>query len=222
MFCESYRATLSEALLRGEQLREDAAAHLAACAPCRKWALDEQALMTSIEGTLRSIANTEVPASLVPKVRSRLVELPKSVAWRSPLLAYAAAALVLGAMVLLFGARTRVSVVPQGNAVREVLTILPAEPKSAPKQAAPRRELVVTHERNGVRQPAAMQAQPEVLISADEQLGLQRFTASLKRVSANRPALVKAEATTEIAPLEIAGIDVRRLSIEPLESGDAN
>jgi hypothetical protein len=67
-----------------------------------------------------------------------------------------------------------------------------------------------------------MQAQPEVLISADEQLGLQRFTASLKRVSANRPALVKAEATTEIAPLEIAGIDVRRLSIEPLESGDAN
>jgi hypothetical protein len=222
MFCESYRAALSEAALRGERLLGDAEAHLAGCTSCREAFSQEQAMLGLLNSELRSLANADAPASLVAKVRSQIAELPESRTWRWPWLEYVAAVLVLGAIILSFGARSRLPSAQRVTAVREVASISPAGPKSAPKQAEPQREFVPTQEQKRLGLPAIKETQPEVLFAAEERLGLQRYAVSLKLAAAGRTTVVKADAATEIAPLEIAGIEVRRLSIEPLESGDAN
>jgi hypothetical protein len=221
MFCEPYRKPLSEAALHGERLPADAEAHLAGCPTCRRSFSAEQALLVSVDGALRSLANGKVPASLVPKLRSQIAGLPEHRAWRSPLLTYAAA-LAIGAMAVWFAGRTKEPLVQEKDVVPEVSSSAHSEPNATRQQAEAQRERVVTHERNSARQRSALTAQPEVLVSADEQLGLQRYAAFLKTAVANRRAVVKTDGTTEIPPLEIARIDVGRLSIEPLEGGDAN
>lgn len=221
MFCEPYRKPLSEAALHGERLPADAEAHLAGCPTCRRSFSAEQALLVSVDGALRSLANGKVPASLVPKLRSQIAGLPEHRAWRSPLLTYAAA-LAIGAMAVWFAGRSKEPLVQEKDVVPEVSSSAHSEPNATRQQAEAQRERVVTHERNSARQRSALTAQPEVLVSADEQLGLQRYAAFLKTAVANRRAVVKTDGTTEIPPLEIARIDVGRLSIEPLEGGDAN
>jgi len=221
MFCESYRKPLSEAALRGERLPADAEAHLAGCRACRRSFSAEQTLLVSVDGALRSLANGKVPASLVPKLRSQIAGLPERRAWRSPLLS-CAAALAIGAMAVWFAGRTNETLVQEKDVVPEVSSSGHSEPNAAGQQAEAQGERVVTHERSSARRRSALAAQPEILVSADEQLGLQRYAAFLRTAAANRPAVVKADASTEIPPLEIASIDVGRLSIEPLEGGDAN
>ncbi len=68
----------------------------------------------------------------------------------------------------------------------------------------------------------AIHAKPEVLVSAGEQLGLERYAASLRNTKAEAPAVIKGNAGPEIEPLQIARVDVKRLSIEPLEDSDSN
>jgi hypothetical protein len=62
-----------------------------------------------------------------------------------------------------------------------------------------------------------------VLVSSDERLGFERYAAQ----SRARPpefsarAVVISDAAFKIQPLEIAEIDLRQLTIEPLESGES-
>jgi hypothetical protein len=63
-------------------------------------------------------------------------------------------------------------------------------------------------------------AAPEVLVSGEEQLGLRRYAASLRNTATDRTASAKSDAVLEIEPLEIAGMDLKGLSIDPLQSGD--
>jgi anti-sigma factor RsiW len=221
MFCESHRKVLREAALRGERLRGEAQAHLEVCTSCRRSFSEEQALLGLLEGGLRSLANQEVPGSLVLKVRRRIVEVPKSRAWRPPFLAYVTAGLAIGAMVLLFGARTRVPLAGEENVVPEASSIARNEPNAAPEPSEPQRELVAA-KRNGSPHRVTSRVQPEVLVLAEEQLGLRRYAASLRATASHGRRTVKSDATPEIIPLEIARIDVKQLSIEPLESGDSN
>jgi hypothetical protein len=59
-----------------------------------------------------------------------------------------------------------------------------------------------------------------VLVSGEEQLGLERYAASLRNTATEPAASVKNDAVLEIKPLEIAGMDLKGLSIDPLETGD--
>jgi len=222
MFCESFRAALSDAALRNERPRGDTEAHLARCASCRESFSQEQALSEFLDSELRSLANADVPPSLVAKVRRQIAGLPESRTRFSPLLTYAAAGLAVLTIVFALAVRSRVPLVQRQDLSREASASAPGEQNTPPSQNAPVRKLVVNHQPGSGRRRAIMQAQPEVLVAAEEQLGLQRYAASLNIAGAERPAVVKTNAATEITPLEIAGIDVRRLTIEPLESGDAN
>ena len=82
--------------------------------------------------------------------------------------------------------------------------------------------LVATSKRSHRQPQVALRAEPQVLVSAEEQLGLQRYTASLRSMTADRAANVKPEALLEIKHLEIAGVDLKGLSIDPLQSGDSD
>jgi hypothetical protein len=89
-------------------------------------------------------------------------------------------------------------------------------PKALPQTPLPAKPRVVAGRR------APRNSQPEVLITSEDQVGLDRYVAGLRLVASRNKATLKEEAGAGIKPLEIAELDVKRLSIEPLESGDSN
>ena len=93
--------------------------------------------------------------------------------------------------------------------------------QSAPpvKQFPPRLEQVVLS-RSKVRSDL------EVQVSAEEQAGLEHYSARLRARSLENSAravgAVESDPPFNIRPLEIAAMDVRQLTIEPLESDEYN
>jgi hypothetical protein len=70
-----------------------------------------------------------------------------------------------------------------------------------------------------------VRAGTEVLISPEEQAGLERYAVDLRgRALENgaRAASVKNDTAFKIEPLRIAAMDQRQLTIEPLESDEYN
>jgi hypothetical protein len=66
----------------------------------------------------------------------------------------------------------------------------------------------------------------EVQVSAEEQAGLEHYSARLRarslEDSARAVGAVESDVAFNIRPLEIAAMDVRQLTIEPLESDEYN
>ena len=97
MPCEKYREALTEAAAAGEyELSIALRAHLDACSVCRAFFAEEQQLFARIESGIHSVANSEMPASLLAGVRVRLGDRKaEEFSW------IRASALLTGAVVLL-------------------------------------------------------------------------------------------------------------------------
>lgn len=74
MPCKHYKDPLIESAASGARPKGDLSVHLAGCVVCRATFAEEQALFSSIDAGLHVTANAEMPASLLPRVRARLVE----------------------------------------------------------------------------------------------------------------------------------------------------
>jgi len=222
MLCESYRETLNEAALSGERLPAEVQAHLASCASCRESFSDEKALLGLIEAEVRMRINAEMPASLLPRVRHEIAASRTARTWRVRVTAYVASGLAVGAIALWFTVRTRVSSVKPGPSAHNISLPAPNQPSISQTGEGLVGMLVATSKRSHRQPQVALRAEPQVLVSAEEQLGLQRYTASLRSMTADRAANVKPEALLEIKHLEIAGVDLKGLSIDPLQSGDSD
>jgi hypothetical protein len=222
MLCDSYRETLNEAALSDERLPAEVQAHLASCASCRESFSDKKALFGLLEAEVRMRINAEMPASLLPRVRHEIAALAAARTWRVPVPAYIASALAVGAIALSFAVRTKVSPVKPEPSAHNISLPAPNEPSVSQTGGGPVETLVATSKRSHKQPQVALRAEPEVLVSAEEQLGLQRYTASLRSMAADRAANVKPEALLEIKHLEIAGVDLKGLSIDPLQSGDSD
>jgi hypothetical protein len=220
MFCESYRETLSEAAMRDERLPAEVQGHLAACASCRDSFSDEKALFDRIGAEVRSSVNAEMPASLLPRVRQRIAAAPAAEIWRVPGLAYVASGLAIGAMALSFAVRTKVRSAKPEPSASSVSSPRPNEPGASEKESGSGPMLTAIYKRERRAPQVISKAAPEVLVSGEEQLGLRRYAASLRNTATDRTASVKSDAVLEIEPLEIAGMDLKGLSIDPLQSGD--
>jgi len=222
MFCKPYRKTLSEAAIRGEALPRAAETHLAGCAACRAAFAGEQALMGLVDKGLWSIANAEEPVSLVPRVRARIAEVPVAQAWHLGALGFAAAALaVAGIAGWLWYAPRNAFRQEQTNVSSQVSSSAENRaPRALPPRSAPRKAEAAGIDRT-VRHVMPVYNEPVVLVSPEERVGLQRYLASLSARRQNG-SLLAAAATSEvngIAPLEIAALDLKELTTEPLESG---
>src|SRR5947207_3622937 len=68
MFCETYIKPLTDAAASGE-LSAAQREHLASCEPCRIAFAEEQSLVGAIDSSLRTAANSEIPATLIPRIR---------------------------------------------------------------------------------------------------------------------------------------------------------
>ena len=76
MPCENYREALIEAAATGAAPSRELRLHMDACASCSAAFAEELQLFVAIDSGVRATANSEVPASLLPRVRARLNEHP--------------------------------------------------------------------------------------------------------------------------------------------------
>jgi hypothetical protein len=227
MFCESYRKALSEVVLLGIRVHGETAAHLGMCASCRETLAEERALLQRIDGGLTSLVVSDAPASLIPAVRARIADGAKSRrAWS--VLAYVTAAVAIGAAAISFSLRSKAPQVKLETAIAEPSSAVTSQATSSQVEKvlsyerSSQSRLIVTRRRASPDSWAARKTRPDVLVSADDQLGLQRYAASLRTVARRNAATLGEASGPEIKPLEIAELDLKRLSIEPLESGDSN
>src|SRR5215831_12141657 len=221
MFCESHRKALSEAVLAGGRLPVEAEAHMALCAGCRQAFADERALLRRIEAGISSRVVLETPASLIPGVRERIAGLGDSRSGWRLVLGYATAALVLSVIAISLGMRGKTPHAPLKTPSASTVPAL-RSPAATPPRAKARETAAMARPRAVAGRPARRNGPPEVLISGDDRLGLERYVASFRVVASGTKATLKEEGGAEIKPIEIAELDVKRLSIEPLASGDSN
>src|SRR5271168_2087311 len=129
MSCEQYKDALNETAA-GVAASSALRAHLIVCAECRDALAAEVALFVSIDAHVRAAANTEIPPTLLPALRARLVdESPRKNLWPVPIIVPLAAALVF-AVFLLHGFRR--STVQMHRAVNPQSTTSAAESPGVP------------------------------------------------------------------------------------------
>jgi len=206
--------------MRDERLPAEVQGHLAACASCRDSFSDEKALFDRIGAEVRSSVNAEMPASLLPRVRQRIAAAPAAEICRVPGLAYVAWGLAIGALALSFAVRTKVRSAKPEPSASGVSSPGPNEPGASEKESGSGQMLTAIYKKERRAPQVISKAAPEVLVSGEEQLGLRRYAASLRNTATDRTASAKSDAVLEIEPLEIAGMDLKGLSIDPLQSGD--
>ena len=232
MFCESYRQPLIDSLAAGEPLPPVLAEHLAGCDVCSTAFAKEQALYAAIDYSLVVTANAPVPPSLLPRVRTQIAARPDKALWRTAILAFATLVLVAGATALspVFHWRSARSFSGPENhqaATRKVQFGDDHAATRSPAQPAPLVERYTPTSKPGsvVLGHSKVRAGTEVLISPEEQAGLERYALDLRGKALEngaRPASVANDTAFKIEPLQIAAMDQQQLTIEPLQSDEYN
>jgi hypothetical protein len=231
MFCDSYRQPLIDSLAAGDPLSGELAMHLAGCHDCSTAFAKEQALYAAIDYSLVVTANAPVPSSLAARVQAQIAAGPDKAFWRTPILAFATLVLVAGMAALspvfhLRSTRTLSSQAHQAAAPkvqfadRHDAIRSPVQPAPSVEQYSPTSKpasVVLSHTK--------ARAGAEVLIAPEEQAGLERYGANLRgRAVENgaRAVSVANDTAFKIEPLQIAAMDQRQLTIDPLESDEYN
>jgi hypothetical protein len=222
MFCESYRQALNEAAMSDERVPADVQAHLASCLSCRESFSQQKSLFARMDAEVQTRVNAQLPVSLLPRVRREIAASPAARTRRLPVLAYAASGLAIGAIAVSFAVQTRVPSATPEPSPRAVSSPAFTEPSASKEQRESRQLFVAGSKKNRRPQQVVLKVEPEVLVSAEERIGLQRYAASLRSMPADRAANVKPEPRPEIEHLEIASIDLNGLSIDPLQGGDSD
>jgi len=218
-----------DAAASGESLNRALATHIADCECCSAAFAEERALFVAIEDSLGVRSNAPAPPSLVPRVRAQIAASPTKTTWRIPALAFATLGLVAGVVAISpafhwhstpddsRGQSPAMASTVQSADSREAESLVQSAPPV--KQFPPRLEQVVLS-RSKVRSDV------EVQVSAEEQAGLEHYSARLRARSLENSAravgAVGSDPAFNIRPLEIAAMDVRQLTIEPLESDEYN
>jgi|SRR2546430_765326 len=225
MFCSTYNKSLKHAAASGE-VSSAQREHLASCEPCRAAFASEQSLFATIESGLRAAANSEVPATLIPRVRVAInnepVERPSFQKW---IFAGAIATCTLVATIT-FQLKHREAPVPLKTAVTQA----PARPApqlgilrpsvSAAAPESPRRanksETVRPRPTNATALITA-----EVLVPDEERAAFAKFLAHGKGRAPESSAavLLVPEAPKEL--VAIPPVEIASLKVIPLEGGES-
>lgn len=225
MLCEHYKDALIEAAATGAAPQGELRAHLTECAACRASFAQEQSLFAAIDSGLYAAANTQVPPSLLPRVRGSLEGVLVGRRHWVQTLAFASAGVALALVVFLVARpphRTPENVAEQG-AVAAPAAVTPTEsthpeeiPSIGTQIASVRRNRSHTAGNSTIPHSAASSS-PEVLVPPDEReafarfLGRDRALATPASVSAARAPKAPQE-FVEILPVEIASLTVTPLS----------
>ncbi|HET7259230.1 MAG TPA: hypothetical protein VFI75_05885, partial [Candidatus Acidoferrum sp.] len=136
MPCENYREALRETVAADAAPSSQLRLHLNDCASCRAAFDEESQLFAAIDSGLRMAANTEVPASLIPRVKESLKESASPrFSWISAFAVIAASAAIVIALIYVRDARRGDAehISPASAAVR---VVPPRETSSVPLSAS--------------------------------------------------------------------------------------
>jgi hypothetical protein len=227
MPCQHYKEALIEAAASNVQPQGELRAHLDACAACRAAFEQEQSLFASIDAGLHFAANTEVPASLLPRVRARLDEetVPRRL-WAANWLVLASAAAII---VSFFVARSvwRPTVVQRpvemaGN------TSVPPKVKPSPRNQIPvvappleknsgsPRQLAIARNASAREKLVIGKTIPEVLVPHDQEVLLVEYAEQWRLHKRGPLLLARNSDATILAPLQVAPIQIAELDVKLL------
>lgn len=228
MPCKKYREALIEAAASASEPSRELRSHLDACASCCASFTEERQLFAAIDTGVRATANSEMPASLLPRVRTSLEDVSASQRRWTPFLIFAtaSAAIVLTAFIAMrphHGAKIDQSEQIYSAPTHETPEIpVRREATGTPAIAASRGSHRTQQQRNSTPSNAVPSSgNMEVLVPPDEREAFAHFVASMQVRNDNALTLVtsgpeKKEDPMSVAPLQIAKLEVRRL--EGLES----
>lgn len=226
MPCEHYKDALIEAAATGIEPQGELRSHLAACALCRAAFAEERALFSSLDAGLHVAANSEVPASLLPRVRARIAEETTATrSWATTWFALAGAA----AMVVAFIA---VQTVRRANVEQKLVETTkyssPPAPLIPPRQSenpidvppvsgtsVPQPRVTAT---KGFASPEALASRntvPEVLVPRDQEVLVARYAEQWSR-RRRAPLLAENSGDTALSPMEVAPIQIAQLDVKLL------
>lgn len=222
---EHYKDALIEAAASGVEPGGELRVHLEACDSCRTAFAEEQALFASIDAGIHVKANSDVPVSLLPRVRARLDEAgaPRN-SWVTNKFVLATAAVVV---VAFFAARA----VRHSNVGRE--PVAGVEKTNVPQVARlPQRQTPVVvssgvknsvsprqfnSAKNSVTAEVAVRAktEPEVLVPRDQEILLAAY-AEQWNLHKRAPLVAKDSDATILAQLQIVPIQIDELGVKLL------
>jgi hypothetical protein len=231
MPCEIYRKALIEVAASDAAPSRELRLHLDACESCRAAFTEELQLLAAIDTGVRATANSEMPASLLPRVRAELNERP--VAQRSWIPAGAALAAVAALVVAILFVRGfgRGAVETNPETIAAARNESPAVIQPSKRNAAPIKTMSPPAKIRPVLPvkiaSVAKIEEVAVLIPAGQKQAIDALLASVQqgKVEANDLFAEKSAGTLEelqISPLEISPIEVKPLADISPESTSPN
>lgn len=216
---EHHKDALIEAAASGAEPQGELRAHLGACDSCRTAFEQEQSLFASIDAGLRTTANSEVPASLLPRVRAQLNG--PSVSRRSWVPAWAVPAAAAALVLAIVSVRGRRHDTPEQNPRSSTVahavwpTEIPAVPIGAPPQPDSGQRI------NKRSLPAKVQAsafteQVPVLLPAGQKVVIDAWLDGLRRGKVKAGDLLAQKSDLPLQDLRISPLDVSPIEMKPL------
>ena len=233
MPCESYREALRETVAAGAVPSSQLQLHLDVCPFCRAAFDEESQLFASIDSGLRMAANTEVPASLIPRVKEKLNEtVAPRFSWIPAFAVIAASAAILITLVYVRGAGwgDAKPISPAPSAVR---VEAPRETSSVPLSAsslekrAPSAKLKPPR---AIESAASITAEPvAVIVQAGQKQVIDALLLSLRHGQVKGEVLLAEKPDQPLRELEVSPLAIAPIELESLpdvsgqaESGSEN
>jgi negative regulator of sigma E activity len=222
MPCEPYKVALIEAAASGLEPKGELGAHLTTCAACHAAFTQEQSLFSSIDTRLRAVANAEVPASLLPRVRARLADEPAPRRlWTQPLI-FAAAGVALALAIFLFVRPYHTRPDNQAKQTPQIPVSETQATNARRQNSGPAPQIVSSNANNSqaprhstLLRPVAS-SQPEVLVPPDEREAFSSFVFAVQQhrdvaAALLAPSPKKQDALVTVEPLQIAHLEMKPL-----------
>jgi hypothetical protein len=222
MSCKEHRQAILDSLAAGvDTLPAAVNQHLPSCTACRDYYEAQSDLFCSIDNAVGLIANSPVPPSLLPTIRTRVVDQAAFRPLRShgwPLTAFAMSTLAIIALVFFWNRPrliprapdvARQTVSERNEAVSTVGAVTPPS-LGPPPRISNLRVLPI---------PPATAEEPaqEVIVLPEEREAFTRFVSRMPYAPDTALALTRpAEARNE-SPVEIALLRIDTLRVEPLD-----
>jgi anti-sigma factor RsiW len=218
--CEDYRTALTDAAADVIQPPLELCSHLEACASCHATFVEEMQLFAAIDSGVRSAANAEVPASLLPRVRVQLNERPvPRRSWVPAFAAIAAVAALIVAIVFVHGiGRYTAEPTPQVSS---------ASPSASSAEIRPDPPVVGVIEMMSPRAknktvraaktaPLVQAEEVAVLIPAGQKQAMDALLAGVRQGQVKADVLLAENSEETLEELQVSPIDISPIEMKPL------
>jgi hypothetical protein len=225
MPCEPYKDALVEAAATGREPQAELRAHLEACDACCSAFAEEQSLFSAIDTGLHSTVAAEVPASLLPRVRARLLdETPSQNRWILTWAPVAASVALLIGFLFFRGVRpdVRDSPIEPKQAIRGITPVetSASRPRNPPTQQALSASPVLRQLRQA--NPSREHKEPRALVPAEQPEVIARLLDGLRRGEVQGEVLLAESNGSQSQDLQIAPLTVAPIDLKALDGAQPN